>query len=203
MNSLIRLVTQDFSMASGTKGPLLTVGIKGIVLILFWSPSCPLCTNLLPKFQHLPQIISGVKFCVLNINENQQVLAMAKQTIAPIEYVPYIVLYVNGKPFLQFDDEPSLEKLTNFVTYTMKLIESKKQFIDKGAKIESEIPAYCTNKPYLDLQCDDNVCYLTSHGGNKTVTQGDSGGCLTYTQAYGTKAQTKLDKTNENEFRRS
>jgi len=36
---------------------------------------------------------------------------MSNQTIAPIKYVPYIVLYANGLPILLFDDVPEFNKL--------------------------------------------------------------------------------------------
>lgn len=160
MQSLIRLRTDDFEVQQGTKGTILCTGIKGMALTMFWSPGCEICKSVLSIFQQLPQVVNGVKFCLLNINENQQVLAMAKSTIAPIEYVPYIVMYVNGKPFLQFDDEPTGQKLIQFIQYTMGLVETKKSFIDRGAKVESDIPAYSIAKPYLSFKCDDEKCYL-------------------------------------------
>lgn len=160
MQALIRLRQDDFDVKQGTKGSILCVGIKGMALTMFWSPGCEICKGLLPIFQQLPQIVNGVKFCLLNINENQQVLRMAKQTIAPIEFVPYIVMYVNGKPFLQFDDEPTGDKLVQFIQYTMGLVETKKNFIEKGGKVESDIPAYSIAKPYLEFKCDDDRCYL-------------------------------------------
>lgn len=187
MNSIIRLVSADFTVSQGSKGLILTTGIKGIALILFWSPNCKnICVPLIQTFQKLPQLFGSVKFCALNINENQPVLAMAQKTIAPIDYVPHIVLYVNSKPFLLFDDEPTIKKLADFVQYTLKLIESKKRYIDKGVNIESDMPRVSTGNAYLDLVCDDNVCYLTSHNANTCVSK--SGGCMPYAQAYGTKA---------------
>ena len=139
---------------------------------MFYSPRCQICVNLEPLFRRLPQFVSNCKFCVLNINENQNVIAMSRQTIAPIEFVPYIVFYVNGRPFLQYDDESNIDKLINFVQYAMKLIESKKTFIEKGAKVESDIPAYSIAKPYFNFTCDDNnFCYLThseAYGKGKT-----------------------------------
>jgi thiol-disulfide isomerase/thioredoxin len=173
MQSVVRLRQDDFYIDEGTKGKVLCNGIKGISLVMFWSPGCNICTGLEPKFKRLPQIIAGCKFCLLNINENPNVISMARQTIAPIEFVPYIVLYANGRPFLQYDDTATLEKLVSFVQYSLKLLESKKSFIDKGSKIESDIPQYSIAKPYMDFKCDEaGFCYLNYQSAYKADKSG-------------------------------
>jgi thiol-disulfide isomerase/thioredoxin len=161
MNSILRLRQDDFEVNSGTKGPVLCNGIKGLALVMFYSPMCEICKILLPQFKHLPQIINGCKFCILNINENKGILALSQQTIAPIEVVPYIVLYINGRPFLQYDDDATLERLVLFTQYSMKLVDSKKSFIEKGVKVDSEIPKYSIAKPYAEFKCEGDFCYLT------------------------------------------
>lgn len=163
MQALLRLRADDFELSQGQKGKILCNGIKGFALVMFYSPLCKVSEDLLPKFKHLPQIINGCKFCILNINENQSIIALSRESIAPIEFVPYIIFYVGGRPFLQYDDDPTLEKLVGFIQYVMKLVEGKKSFIDKGAKVESDIPKYSIARPYLDLQlkCDGDFCYLT------------------------------------------
>src|SRR5579872_4445255 len=129
MQSVLRLQTDDFHIEEGNKGPLLCTNIKGLALILFWSPNCPICTKLWPDFQGLPRLINTVMFGAVNINENQQIISMSRSSIAPIEAVPYIVFYVNNRPFLQFDDQATLEKINGFVQYTLRLVENKKSFI--------------------------------------------------------------------------
>lgn len=164
MNSIIKLRSDDFQIQQGTKGSVLCNGIKGLSLCLFWSPNCQICKNIEPMYRRLPQTINNCKFCLLNINENQSIIALAKETIAPIEFVPYIVFYVNGRPFLQFDDQCVIEKIINFVNYATKLVESKKSFIDKGAVIKEtdSIPLYSVAKPYSEFRCDESgFCYLT------------------------------------------
>jgi len=161
MNSVIKLQTNDHKIDQGTKGKILCNGIKGISLVMFYSPLCPISQTLLPEFRRLPQVINGCKFCILNINENQDIITLSEQTISPIEFVPYIIFYINGRPFLQYDDDATLTKLLAFVNYAMKLVESKQNFIEKGAKVDSDIPKYSIAKPYLEFKCDEkNFCYL-------------------------------------------
>ena len=163
MNSIIRLRLDDFDVQKGTKGNILCVGIKDLSLVMFYSPLCKICESLIQKFRQLPQIINNVKFCVLNINENVGVINMSEQTIAPIKFVPFIVLYVNGRPFLQYDDAPDLNRLVEFVKYSVNLVNSKKSFIDKGAKVEQqEIPKFTIAKPYHEFKCEGDFCYLTT-----------------------------------------
>ena len=167
MNSLIRLRFDDCNIEQGNKGPILCNNIKGLSLVLYWSPGCKICKILEPQYRKLPQVINGCKICSMNINENQQIIKLSKETIAPIDFVPYIVFYVNGRPFLQYDDKADLNKIINFINYSMKLVESKKSFIDKGAKIDYDnktdnpIPPYSIARPYLDMKCEGDFCYLT------------------------------------------
>jgi len=171
MNTVIKLCSDDFNVGQGAKGSILCTGIKGMSLVMFWSPGCKICTYLRPYFVKLPQIITGCKFGELNINENIPVIRMSKTTITSIENVPYIVFYVNGRPFLQYDDDADLNKIINFVQYTMKLVETKKQFIDKGARVESDVPKFTVGKGYFDFKCDDDkFCYLTAQQAYKQNT---------------------------------
>lgn len=172
MNSIIRLRLDDFEVQKGAKGQLLCVGIKGISLVMFYSPLCKnICEPLLPQFRQLPNIINSVKFCTININEHVGIIHLSEQTISPIRFVPFIILYVNGRPFLQYDDAPDLNKLVEFVRYSLKLIESKKTFIDKGAKVDqAEIPKFTIAKPYHDFKCDENgLCLLTYNEAYKHI----------------------------------
>lgn len=161
MNSIIKLRSDDFNIEQGNKGSVLCNGIKGLSLCLFWSPECNICKILEPSYRKLPSIINNCRFCSINISDNKNVISLSRETIAPIEFVPYIVFYVNGRPFLQYDDEANIEKLLNFIVYATKLVESKKAFIDKGVKVESDIPPYSVAKPYADFKCEGDFCYLT------------------------------------------
>lgn len=176
MQSLHYLTTDDFYIDQGSKGDyVLCNNIKGISLVMFHANPgrCDYCEELMPHFRRLPQIINGTKFCLLNVNQNRGVVEMSKRTKGPIKFVPYIALYVNGRPFLQYDDENTLEKLIEFVQYAMKLIQNKKTFIDKGGKIESDIPAFTIGIPY-NVACDEDkgICFLTYDEAYKKGPQG-------------------------------
>jgi hypothetical protein len=114
-------------------------------------------------FRQLPFKIGGAKFGLCNIMQNQELIKMANKTIAPIVGVPYMVLYVNTRPFLQFDDDDkSLENMAQFMNAMISRLNTQKKFIEgKGMKIESEIPKYTTGIPF-NIVCDEEkgMCYL-------------------------------------------
>jgi thiol-disulfide isomerase/thioredoxin len=176
MQSIISLRTDDFQLDHGTKGLVMCTGIKGVSLVMFYSMSCPICVQLLPDYKRLPQLINGCRFCVVNVNQNADIIEMSNQTIAPIEVVPYLILFINGRPFLQFDDEPVLHRLVSFLQYSLRLIDTKRSFVNRGARVESDIPKYSIAAPYLDFKCSqDGFCYLTAdkaYGKHLQVGQG-------------------------------
>lgn len=198
MNSIISLRADDFKLEQGQKGLIMTSGIKGISLVMFYSPLCKNCNELFPKFRHLPQVINNIRFCVLNINENRSIIELSRKSISPIEFVPYILLYVNGIPFSQYDDHPTLEKLIAFLNYSSKLIEAKKSFIDRKFKIESEIPKYSIAKPYIDFKCDENTgaCYLSYSEAYQGLKAQDNTGQNT----IGNTAGNVLEATNQSKY---
>jgi hypothetical protein len=101
MSGLLFLSSDDFLIGKGTKGDILCNSIPGFSLILFYSTQCSHCQTLIPIFKKLPGTINGCQFGMINISTNKECIRMASNTIAPIIYVPYIVLYVQGKPYTQ------------------------------------------------------------------------------------------------------
>ena len=163
MSGLLFLSSEDFTVARGTKGNILCNSIQGFSLILFYSTQCPHCQQLIPMFKKLPGTIGGCQFGMINISTNKQCVRISKETIAPISYVPYIVLYINGKPFIRYEGDKNLQSLAEFVSEFITRLKSQSNFIStqKSTKLENEIPPYSIAIPY-SVVCDDDkgVCYL-------------------------------------------
>lgn len=168
MNTLIHLTAKDFSVQKNAKDEqILCNNIKGISLVVFYTggKTCKYCDELMPQFKKLPEIISSIKFAAINIDvsmyQNRELLSLSKTTITPITHVPDIILCVDGQPYIQYDDKFTLEKLIEFVQYTVKMVNAKKSFAPQyePKKVENEIPPYSIGIPY---ECDkDGVCYFT------------------------------------------
>lgn len=158
MSGLLFLSSDDFVLSKGTKGNILCTSIPGFSLILFYSTQCPHCQNLLPIFKRLPGSINGCQFGIINVSTNKNCIRLSKDTISPITYVPYIILYINGRPFLRYSG-PSIEsEIRRFVFEVAQKVQSKQKFSNEQVKedVRGHIPAFTIGIP----KCDEDVCYL-------------------------------------------
>jgi thiol-disulfide isomerase/thioredoxin len=160
MSGLLFLSSEDFTVQRGTKGNILCNTIPGFSLILFYSTQCPHCQQLIPIFKKLPGTIGGCQFGMINISTNKQCVRMSKETIAPISYVPYVVLYVSSKPFMQYKGPYDINEIKRFVLEVAQKINNKQKFSAESAKedlIKKGIPEFTIGHP---LYGEDNVTYL-------------------------------------------
>lgn len=163
MSGLLFLSSEDFQITKGTKGDILCHSIPGFALILFYSTQCAHCKTLIPIFKKLPGTIGGCQFGMINVSSNKKAVMMSQNTIAPITYVPYIVLYINGKPFMRYNGPHDSGEIRRFVIEVANKVQNKQQFSNDKVKQPKEagrgIPEYSIGKP-LHGQ-DERVCYLT------------------------------------------
>ena len=159
MSGLLFLSSDDFVLSKGTKGTILCTSIPGFSLILFYSTQCPHCQHLIPIFKKLPGTIGGCQFGMVNVSTNKNCIRMSKDTIAPITYVPYVVLYVNGRPFMRYGGPAELPEIKRFVIDVAQKIETKQKFSSEQVKEDprGRIPQYTVGHP---LCGEDDVCYL-------------------------------------------
>lgn len=163
MNTLISLTQQDFEVRLGTRGPILCTNVDGLFFALFYDHECGFCQTLFPVFNQLAQTIRGPRFGAVNVRQNMGIAHMSLQTIAPVRYVPFIIVYWNGKPYMQYDGERSYPALRDFALQVGRTVEQRrfKKFVgtiqQQPHNIGKPIPAYTTGKPL----CGENgVCYL-------------------------------------------
>lgn len=163
MSGLLFLTSEDFQLSKGAKGNILSLNVPGFSLILFYSTHCEHCRDLVPIFKQLPGTIGGCQFGMINISQNKQTILLSRETIAPIKVVPYIILYINGKPYMRYQGPHVINEITRFIVEVSKKIQEKPSFTKKETrepkeKISGTIPAYTIGKPICGE--DDNVCYL-------------------------------------------
>jgi hypothetical protein len=162
-DAILFLTSEDFDIQKGTNGDILCHNVPGFSLILFYSTSCAFCKDLVPIFKKLPGSINGCQFGMINVGRCRNLVEMSQTTVAPIKYVPYIVLYINGKPFMVYKGPHSDTEIRNFVVEVANNIQKKQQFSKEKVKEEQNpgLPAYCIGKPVCG---NDKVCYLTFNG---------------------------------------
>lgn len=165
MSGLLFLTSADFSIQKGSKGNIMCHQIPGFSLILFYSTHCTHCQTLIPVFKRLPGTIGGCQFGMINVSTNKECIAMARNTIAPIKYVPYIVLYVNGKPFMVYKGPYDSGEISRFVIEVANSLRKKRQFSSSKQEDKKQqgakrgIPDFTVGLPVYG-DGNDDVCYL-------------------------------------------
>ena len=164
----------DFTVRQNMKGKLLTFTeeYKGLYLVLFYSRECKYCDQLMTEFKQLPQSIMGCRFVMVNINQNPEIVEKSKETISPITYVPDLILYVNGLPYIRYDGPNEVNEIKRFIIdisnkleKTSFLTEEKQEQhppqIVEEIKPEDVIPEYTVGKPLCGSNRDVyGRCYL-------------------------------------------
>ena len=196
MNSLVSLTQQDFGIRLGTRGQILCTNVDGLFFVLFYDHQCQFCQHIFPVFNQLSQTIRGCRFGAVNVRQNMNIPKMSLQTIAPIRYVPFIIVYWNGKPYMQYDGERSYEALKNFAIQVGQTVAQRrfKHFVAGVAQqphnVGKPIPAYTVGKPLCGE--GDDVCYLEfneAYSNGQPRATHDAGHHKSWTSAYGARSE--------------
>ena len=125
----------DFESRVGPKGKLLLTQISGLSLILFYDAQAqvtPIYLNLLKTIQpHL----SGCQIgrCIVNYNNKQFFKDF-------IQFVPILILYINGIPQVAYSDEPNPNNVILFVNeYTKRFTQRQKTLQSQGQNQNSQV----------------------------------------------------------------
>jgi hypothetical protein len=97
---------------------------------------------------------------MINVSTQKNVVLLSRNTIAPITFVPYIIFYVNGKPFMKYNGPHDSGEIKRFIIEVTKNLQNKQKFYEdttKKQEKEKNIPEYTTGVP---KNCTDGVCYL-------------------------------------------
>jgi hypothetical protein len=117
---------------------------------------------MLPIFRQLPGSIGGCQFGIVNVTLNKNCIRLSKDTIAPITYVPYIVLYINGRPCMKYMGPHNADEIKRFILEVAQKTESRQKFSEEHQNQIQEnhrdvnIPAYTIGIPLYG--CEDGEC---------------------------------------------
>ena len=167
MSGLLFLNSEDFHLNKGTRGPIMCNNIQGFSLILFYSTQCQHCKELIPIFKTLPGTVGGCQFGMINISQNKKCILIAKQTITPITVVPYLIMYINGKPYMRYQGPHDAKEISRFIIEVSTKLQQKPTFTipenkdDKLQNKNQKIPDYTIGLP---LYGDENEVYFEFQG---------------------------------------
>jgi hypothetical protein len=120
-------------------------------VVMFYTDSCDQCKIIKPillRFVGTPEM----QICMVNVYspDSANLIQLSQKTSTPLQHVPYIIFYINGVPFKNFDGQYTYTDFKQFLINVMT--EAKKL---KTLDIHN-IPPYTIGKPN-----SAKVCYLT------------------------------------------
>lgn len=195
MSGLLFLTSDDFQIQRGTKGPIMCTNMQGFSLVLFYSTQCSYCQSLIPIFKRLPGSVGNCQFGMINVSQNKQCVMLSRQTIAPIKEVPYIILYVNGRPYMRYRGPHDPREIGRFIVEVAQKVNTNQSFAKNDERIQKDprggIPAYTIGHPQRGK--DDGVCYLDFNdaygqdhtGTNREIHTSEKSCYLDFNDAYG------------------
>ena len=156
------LTELNFGIQKGKKGPLLFNDIEGISCVLFYKNDCKYCEELKPHYIMLPYEVPLCKFLAINLDVNKKVVAMSKNTIMPFKYVPQIILYLNGKPFLRYDGPRDNKNMSKFINEVVSRMKTNDMNMFSKVQEKRDCGDIDCGVPY-NIVCDNNgMCYMTT-----------------------------------------
>ncbi len=115
-NEVIELTPDDFKILNTPRGDVIETILKGVSLILFYNPECKYSQTFMPLLDQMNNTI-GCLFAKFNIVKYSTHTALSLKTKTPLTYTPYIVLYVNGKPYMSYNGPPDEIEMKKLIMY--------------------------------------------------------------------------------------
>lgn len=159
MSALLYLTAADFDVEKENSALYMKNRIRGFSLILFYSTTCVHCKTLFPIFQRLPGSVNGCQFGMVNVSTERKCISMSKDTVAEIKYVPYIVMYVDGRPVMKYSGPYDINEIVRFIVEVSKRMKTQSFQTKAHGSNTKAIPEYSLGKP---IKGNDDVCYLTN-----------------------------------------
>lgn len=165
MSGLLFLQSCDFNVQPSARGgEIVCNNIRGVSLILMYATKCEFCRRLIPIFKRLPGTVGGCQFGMVNIEAERDLVRLSLNSLVPISYVPLIVLYVNGKPFIRYDGAHEEADIRAFLVDVTNRLQTKERFstsaADKNAHANKDgkhprgIPAFTIGYPLFGDEDD-------------------------------------------------
>lgn len=160
MSGLLFLTKDDLHLEESSRGGLILCNCvkRGISVVLFYSSKCEHCLKLIPIFKKLPGHINGVQFALSLVTP--EIAIASKKTIAPIQYVPLIILFVNGRPFVVYDGPFSEQEIKSFIIdYGNKISARERDTFQQQRQVQQRQPQVQQRQQYNPPQPPKNDLY--------------------------------------------
>jgi hypothetical protein len=124
---MLFLSADDFFVVQSQSQSFLSHSIYGISLILFYSNGCNHSNRFLPIFKSISNTTYGCQFGMINVSTNRHVIQMSQSTVTPLKFVPLLILYLNGHPYMIYDGPKEVYYIQTFISEISNSMSSKQQ----------------------------------------------------------------------------
>jgi thioredoxin-like negative regulator of GroEL len=107
-------------------------GVPVIGVVMYTWHNCTHCTELEPIMKKMPSMVPSMSFYVVDIGENSTPTQMSADTILPLTYVPQIIVYINGRPFMRFSGTRNESSLRQFLAQVQHAVNVSMPFHTPG-----------------------------------------------------------------------
>lgn len=145
--------------------------VPGLSLIMFHSDNCGHCSDALPVLKAVSDAIPWCKFLLHNVR-SRYVVNLSRQTGAPINYTPYILIYFDGIPYYRWDGPRTFNDIKQFVIDMSKNLGMKQNF--SSVQVNQNHPAARTTNDFAIYNSGNNN--VNNNGGNNNGYGGYNNG---------------------------
>lgn len=184
------LFDDNFKLVLSSSGKkLLCTEINNISLILFYAHDSANSKSLIELFRVLDEQLEGndLSLGMCNLRRCTATLKLSRESTTVFASVPYILCYVNGKPFKKYEGEQSVRELSKFIQQVhsdVARFKNGQTTLQKDEAVE-ELPTSgipCNRAQRRNLTMEE--AYESSKSGPSKMKK-KIGGFQTYSDAYG------------------
>lgn len=169
---LIELHADSFRKLKGSKGYVLGIpNANNLTLVMFYSTQCEYCDQAMPELsrlsRHLRENNLPIQVAVCDVGKNRSIIKESAETVDPIKFVPYTVIYLKDRPYVRYNGNKVAEEMFKYLIEVMRRIDTRQQFVKTEKQPteeetdESEVTTPGMGIPYNTVT-EQSVCYLTN-----------------------------------------
>ena len=98
-----------------TNGNSVNIGVNGFSVVLFYSNNCRHCHTMGDIFDKLDKGLNGVTIAKVLLDDNKDLINTLKQSGVELKYVPFVVFFAKGEPYMIYSGPNELKALTDFI----------------------------------------------------------------------------------------
>lgn len=144
--------------------------VPGVAFVLFKSQKCHFCKEVEPIFHALSIKEPRIMWCIADVGVDKQIVMLSNNSTTPIQNVPKLILYHNGKPVANYKGSRNANAIMNFLNELLPQFSGPKSFAGPISNVsptyvpQPQKPAMQQPQPQQTLPkqqiVDDNIGFV-------------------------------------------